>query len=61
MADNKKMAVKSKRKHDLVRVPFYDELKKTSDISKYNMSTLLVIAWNLFKNSEWYAIAMEEK
>ena len=54
-------AVKQKRKCNAVRIPFYDELKKVSDISKYSMSTLLVIAWNLYKNSDWYAIAMEKK
>ena len=61
MADNKKIAVKPKRKCNAVRVSFYDELKSTSNKSQYNMSTLLEIAWKYFKSSDWYKIAIKEK
>lgn len=61
MADRKKLAVKPKRKCNAVRLQFYDELKETSKISKYSMSALLEIAWQSFKSSDWYKIAMKEK
>lgn len=52
------MGESKKRKNNAVRVPFYDELQHLSDISRYSMSTLLILAWQKFKNSEDYTKIM---
>lgn len=38
-----------------VRISFYDDLKKSSELSKYKMTTLLEMAWDSFKHSKEYA------
>lgn len=47
-----------KRKNNAVRVPFYEELQRLSELSHYSMSTLLILAWQKFKNSEDYSKIM---
>lgn len=46
------------KKNNTVRVPFYDELKKVSEITKYKMSTLLEISWEYFKTTKDYSKLM---
>lgn len=45
-------------KSKTVRITFYDDLKKTSDVSKRTMATTLEIAWKEFKKSKRYAKMM---
>lgn len=49
------MGENKKRKNNAVRVPFYDELQQLSEMSHYSMSTLLILAWQKFKNSDDYS------
>lgn len=46
------------RKNNIVRVPFYDELQKVSEITQHNMSTLLKLAWESFKTTKDYSRLM---
>lgn len=49
------------RKSKLVRVPFYNELQDTSELSGISMATLLNFAWDYYKGSkDYYNLIMKE-
>ena len=45
---------KQKRKNNVVRVPFYDELQNSSEHSGIAMATLLNFAWQNYKETKHY-------